>query len=216
MAEGRELLEESLSLALDTGLEASGLPLPLGSVVQLFSKRQAAKAREVLLRELERGKISAANIPDHADLGGYVLRIVRAVERGTASRNLVLMARYMFGDGAGRRTFDESMEDVGILESLCEDEIRCLAIAAAAIQNGQLIVVEDDEATGRVDPSKLSFEDAPMHGHFHSKAAFMDALASLQRFGFVRLLPGFDAGSVRATPKLREFLDRQDLDDIKF
>jgi len=216
MADGRDLLEESLTLALDVGLEASGLPLPLGSAIQLFSKRQAAKAREVLLRELRSGKISASNVTDQADMGGYVLRISRAVEKGTASRNLVLMARYLFGESASSRTFDDSMEDVAILETLFDHELRCLAIAEAAIRSGQLVVLEDDESTGNEEQSKLSFENAPMQGYFPSQAAFKDALASLQRFGFVRLLPGFDAGSIRPTPKLRDFLGRLDLDGIVF
>jgi hypothetical protein len=215
MVDDRATLEQSVCLALDAVATASGLPLPLGGAIQVFLEREATKARQVLLDEIAKGKVSASHVNDPANLGGYVLRLMRAVEKGTASRNLQLMARYLLGAGSSTRMFDEAMEDVSILESLYEHELKCIAIGKAAIQNGELIVVEDDEETSTVsDYSKLSFQDVPSLGHFSSKAAFVDALASLQRFGFVRLLPGFDAGSIRATPRLLRFIARIDLDGI--
>lgn len=210
-------ISKLLMLALDTASTAGGLPTPLGGVADAFLTSRAEKARELLLVEVERGKLSSANVPDPASLGGYVLRLARAVAQGAASNNLVLLARYFFGSESSERTFDAAMERADILQSLTDAELRCLAIAKTALDTGELLI--HDDQTASVDESqrrKLDFRHVETMGLFETRADFDDALLTLIRFGFVRLNPTWDFTALRPSPRLKQFLEDIDLEDVAF
>jgi hypothetical protein len=100
----------------------------LGTAIKEYLRQRAEEARLVLLDEVKKANIDAANAASKDDAIAVVFRFERAVREGTARLNLRLMAKAMAGSlHIGTLVADEFLLYADALATLSRDEIIVIA-----------------------------------------------------------------------------------------
>lgn len=199
--------------AISTGLDLAGVAK---AIVMTFAHKRLEAIRDQLIVDAKRGKIGAIDLYDNPNVGGYIFRLTAAIRQGARTKNVRLLARYLFGEASTRKLdYDDCVEDATIIEGLTDSEIRCLAIYKAALDSGQLWLRPDSsEPPPNEDLMKYTIQDINLQGLFPTETAFRDASVTLQRWGLVRPSATWDVTGFEPTDKLADFMDRLELEGI--
>lgn len=207
------MLPVPIANALESLRAASESVDAIGSIIRIYREDRIKKAAATLEKEVRRGKISTVDLYSDASTGGYILRLVRAVDEGIRASNLVILARYLFGDRGQPIDFDSSLEFAQIITELTESDIRCLAVLKNAIDKDLL---PKDRRPDPDDPPYEVVRNLPLLDLFPNDAALREACFPLVRFGLVNLASAWDSLAVYITPKLKLLLGRLDLEHVVY
>lgn len=95
---------------------------------RLLLKKRLERAREILIDELSKGNISLQDIDDRDEAAAMVFEYADAAVRGTARRNLRLIAQVMAGSLTTPRIYaDEFLRWSRIIADLTQDELITMA-----------------------------------------------------------------------------------------
>jgi hypothetical protein len=188
-----------------------GLPL----VIRRLMKTRLQQAQDVLLEELEIGNATSFDIADTDEVAAMVFEFATAAQRGTAKRNLRLIAQVMAGAIVSTPVYaDDFLRWANDLSSLSREEIVALGVMFKNDERAKTQALKDDVdrinfayTATRVEligPEKLCATDEQFNGLF----------GALVRTGLVIPWPGFDNLVYSSSEKLRRLMKVADIDRV--
>ncbi len=156
----------------------------LGALVEKEIEERNKSTFEMLLQELQKARDEGVSFEENDvhDFVQMVLRLLDAVSKGTARRNLRLMSQVVVGLKRNRLfEFDNFQRWVNVLETLTRDEILVLGSAHRLLKQG----VQDQLAGRREAVVWVRLQNELVPQPFTTKIDLEAVCAALARTGLV-------------------------------